>query len=305
MKKFPCLLFPIIFFICIGATYNWQNAPIEKDEPILKFVHITDSHCISSIPKKRKESFSRTLQLGPYRFHWKDTQFSFSIFEKTIEFINENINADFLIHTGDITENGALTDLETVKGILKKLKFPYYTVMGDHDGIKSQNYLTTFQKRSYSFDCKNWHFVILSIFPDEQELKWFENDVSENCSKPIIFATHRLVVSDKFTVFLARVFYQNSHLFMPEAERVKNILKNFSNIKIVLSGHCHSNFHWEKDNIHFISTSALVEPPHQFRLFEIYNDKIIMKTFIAETRKKVFEKQWRIFQEEIIRDIHF
>lgn len=301
MKVQKKLCFLIVLFF-VSATYNLENAPKEKEELVFKFVHITDTHCTSTKIKKNPPFFS-SFQIGPYRKHWQNLFYSFPILKKTIEFINKGIKPAFLIHTGDITQNGNLKDLKQSKTILDNCNFPYYTVMGDHDGIKTNNFEKVFGKRCYSFNYKNWHFIIIGIFPTDKEIKWFKKDLKENSEKPIIIATHRLIICDKFTEFLAKKFI-NVDLLMPKAEEVLTIIKKYPNIKLFLSGHVHTNLHYKKYGIHFISTSALCEPPYQFRTFEIYKDRIIVKTFIAENIKKVLNKKWRIFHKESIQICH-
>ena len=290
----------VLALFLVSATYNWENAPKEKEDLIFKFVHITDTHCTSA-KTKQNPSFFSSFQIGPHRKHWQNLFYSFPILEKTIEFINEERKPAFLIHTGDITSNGQLKDLKQSKIILDNSNFPYYAVMGDHDGTKTNNFERVFGERCRSFDYKNWHFTIISIFPTDEEIKWLKKDLKENQEKPIIIATHRLIIYDKFTEFFAKKFANNVDLLMPKAEEVLTIIKKYPNVKLVLSGHVHTNLHYKKYCIHFISTSALCEPPYQFRTFEIYKDKIIVKTFIAENMKKVLNKKWRIFHEEIIK----
>ena len=171
--------------------------------------------------------------------------------------------------------------------------------MGDHDaGCYPSNlnrsncdYVKVFGDRCYSFDCKGWHIVILSIYPDEEELNWLKQDLSENTEKPVIFATHRLVVADKFTCWLGKK-YSGCSMLMPRAKEVVGILKNQQNVKMVLSGHCHSNFRWDRHGITFISTAALLEVPHSFKLFQVYPDRIKISLFTARRAKDVFKKNW-------------
>ena len=303
----------------IAATYNWSKSPNpEETSCIFSFVQISDTHCVRTEKKQERPPAKAFFRIGGYKFHWKDSVNSFPILQSAIEYVNQEIKPDFLIHTGDLTERGKLSNLKKVKELLDRLNCPYYPVMGDHDlgGYSYSNfnrsdcdYVKVFGQRSYSFDYQNWHIIILSIYPDDEELNWLKNDLSENAEKPVIFATHRLVITDRFTLWLAKK-YLGVELLMPRAEEVITILKNCQNVnpvrnsskdslsgisngvKVVLSGHCHSNFRWDRYGISFISTAALLEVPHQFRFFQVYRDRIVITLFTAKTSKDVFNKRW-------------
>ena len=264
---------------------------------LFSFVQITDTHCLKKYEKLPHSLAMTFFHIGRYRFHWRDSANSFSILQNTVEYINQKIKPDFLIHTGDITESGKLADLETAKGLLAKLNCPYYSLMGDNDGEKNShanfnpsNYLKVFGQRYASFDFENWHIVILSVYPDNVELNWLRRDLSENSEKPTILATHHLIVGN-FAIWLTEKCL-GIKLFMPHTREVLKILRNYPNLKLVLSGHCHTNFHWKKYNINFISTAALVEVPHRFKLFRVYRDKITMDLFTARTARDVLNQQW-------------
>jgi len=296
----------IVFLITTGifsisASYNWNNAPSPKENSCLfSFVQITDTHCLKVDKKSEKPPAKAFFQIGGYKFHWLDYVNSFPILEKTIEYINSQIKPDFVIHTGDISDRGDLSNLTRAKVLLDRLNCPYYPVMGDHDlgGYSYSNfnrfdcnYIKVFGQRNYSFNYQDWHIIILGIYPDDEELNWLRKDLSENAEKPIILATHRLVIADEFTLWLAKK-HLGVELLMPRAEEVLKILKEYSNIKLVLSGHCHSNFRWKRSGIDFISTAALSEVPHQFKLFQVYPDKITMTLFTADTAEDIFNKRW-------------
>jgi len=263
---------------------------------IFSFVQITDTHCLEKY-KKLPYSLARTFfRFGRSSFHWRDSANSFSILQNTIEYINQKIKPNFLIHTGDLTEQGKLSDLKTTRELLAKLICPHYSLMGDNDGeahshsnFNRSNYLKVFGQRRYSFDCQGWHIVILSVYPDDAELNWLRRDLSENAARPIIFATHHLIVGNFALWFVEKCL--RIKLFMPRAGEVLKILKNCPNVKLVLSGHCHSNFRREKDGVNFVSTAALVEVPHRFTLFRIYQNKITMTLFTAHTAKDVFNRR--------------
>ena len=290
----------LLLFLSAGclANYRW----LKKDFLLFSFVQITDTHCLTVDKEPEKPPLKAFFHIGGYKFHWKDTANSFSILENTIRYINSEVRPDFLIHTGDISEGGDILSLKQAKSLLGKLNCPYYTVMGDHDlgcsysdfnrDRSNCNYAKAFGKRCSSFDHKGWHVIVLGIYPNQEELDWLRNNLARSKECPTILATHRLVVADKFTCWLGKK-YSGCSMIMPKAKEVEDILKNYSNVKMVLSGHIHSNFRWNRDGVSFISTAALAEVPHQFRLFRVYPDKIKITLFSANTAKDVDSSHWR------------
>src|ERR1051325_9650086 len=89
--------------------------------------------------------------------------------EAIVERINRS-DAALCLVLGDLVEHGTLEQLQPVKKILDRLRMPYYTVPGNHDGPPDrptdtpdpglQNYESLFPgRRNYTFDCQGWQFI--------------------------------------------------------------------------------------------------------------------------------------------------
>jgi len=306
-KKYLFLI--IILVLCTGPAYNRDNAPCPVPPPLFTFVQISDTHCTNTGKNPENPPAQACFAERGYKLHWKDIVHSFSILENTVCYINEELKPDFLIHTGDLTENGNLNDLTGTKSLLDKLHCPYYALMGDHDmggysystlNRTDCNYVRIFGERCRSFDTKGWHIIILSVYPDDAEINWLREDLLKNRDKPVILATHRLVVADNITLSLAKK-HLGVELLMPKAGEVEELLKNAHNVKLVLSGHCHSNFSWKKYGIVFLSISALAEVPHQFKIFRVYPDRITETLYSTRNAQAVSEKQWTAAETEILK----
>lgn len=279
-------------------------------EVLFTFVQISDTHCTHAGKNPENPPAIACFAKRGYKLHWKDIVHSFSIMENTVCYINDEIKPDFLIHTGDLTENGNLNDLTAVKSSLDKLHCPYYVLMGDHDmgGYRYSNldrsdcnYVKIFGERCRSFDIKDWHIIILSVYPDDGEIKWLKEELLKNWDKPVILATHRLVIADNITLWLAKK-YLGVELLMPKSGEIEDILRNAHNVKLVLSGHCHSNFRWKKYGIVFLSISALAEVPHQFKIFRVYPNRITETLYSARNAHAVSEKRWIADETEVIKN---
>ena len=279
-----------------------QKNEKEKEKPLFTFVHMTDTHCITTKtnPIKSPEGKPKCI-LGIKIEHWKDLVNSFEIFEDTVKYLNKEIKPDFVIHTGDITDKGGLDDLKKSKKILDKLKCPYYACQGDHELKKTKDkgkkkeiyvYEKVFKKRYRSFNKKGWHFIMMGIYPTDKELKWLEKDLTKYKKKKVVFFTHRLVVADPITIFAFKQV--KIPCLMPKAEKVEKLLKKHGNVIMVLSGHVHTNlFITKKDtNTVFMATDAIGERPHEFKVFKVYEERIEITLFTGYTAKKIKNSEW-------------
>jgi predicted phosphodiesterase len=268
----------------------------EPEKPLFTFVHLTDTHCLTtkSNPRKAPRHAPITL-LGIKMDHWKDLVNSFDILSEAVKYINEEVKPDFVIHTGDITDKGGLSDLKESRKILDTLKCPYHACQGDHDVAKTEgvyNYLKIFERRCASFDCRDWHFVMMGIYPSEKELKWLEEDLNRNSRKKVVFFTHRLVIATRFVLFAFKK--AGVACLMPEAEKVRNILKKHGSVVMVLSGHVHMNLSMREEGMDtaFISTDALGERPHQFKVFKVYDNRMEITLFTGHTAESIEKGKW-------------
>ena len=295
----------VIWFASGCAGPRLETAALGENVPLFSFVQLTDTHCTQreqnhgSAPSKY--TFFPVTGYKPVQ--WTDYVNSMSILEKTVEYINDTIKPDFVIHTGDIVHDGRIrSDMEVSKSILSGLVCPVYTVMGNHDvgpsfsngDSERYNYVQFFGERTYAFDHKGWHFIAIGVSPDNKEMGWLKSELAEQEDVPKVVFTHKLVVADKLTLFLGRKV-KHVELMMPRAEEVKTLLESSGKIAMVLSGHCHINLRWGKNNIMYLSTGALTERPHQFRLFKVYPDRIEVSIIRATDTDDVINSRWKSF----------
>ncbi|MBN1679588.1 MAG: metallophosphoesterase [Anaerolineae bacterium] len=85
-------------------------------QPILTFIHITDSH------------------IGPTRDTTKHSTNVYNALERAVKTINAfPIQPDFVLHSGDVSDDGSAESIELAAGILARLNAPVYYVNGNHD----------------------------------------------------------------------------------------------------------------------------------------------------------------------------
>jgi 3',5'-cyclic-AMP phosphodiesterase len=127
---------------------------------------------------------------------------------KAIDRANSVISAkgpDFLLHTGDITQNSKAAEFDTASQLIKGFKSEVFYVPGEHDFIDDgEQYKQRFGKGTlgngwYSFNHKGVHFVGLNncVQVDAmgnigaEQLAWLKSDLAGlSASTPIVVFAH-------------------------------------------------------------------------------------------------------------------
>lgn len=123
---------------------------------------------------------------------------------RTVAQINATDGIDFVLVTGDLTDNGDRTCMEEVKACLDLLKAPYYVVLGNHETKWSESGCTAFAdiygSERFKFTHKGFLFLGFNSGPlmrmayghvVPQDIEWMTAEM-EKAGKdtPIILVTH-------------------------------------------------------------------------------------------------------------------
>lgn len=251
-------------FILIAITFLFSSSVFAKD---IKFIQITDSHFSSE-----KSEYTQ-----------REVEHSQNVLEKTITDINSIPEVDFIVFTGDNIDNANAEDLKAFLKIANKLKKPYYVVIGNHEVFKSQKldkkeYMRIVRRYSkdcrpsganYSFENKGLVFLVVDgakeVIPGPagyykiDTLKWLDKKLTQ-------YKTSKIVILQHFPI--EAPYYNRTHSTY-NVEDYKNIIKKHSNIIAIFSGHYHANGEKMIDGIYHVSTPALVEAPHNYKIIDI------------------------------------
>ncbi|MEN8151921.1 MAG: metallophosphoesterase [Planctomycetota bacterium] len=307
----PLLLLGIVIAITMslagGATGEGGPPPAKAppEKPLFTLAHLSDLHCVTTKANRGKRP-ERKLRyvFGAKVEHWKDLVNSFDVLAGTVDYLNEEIKPDLVVITGDLTDRGRpLSDMKRVKSVLDGLECPYHPVMGDHDLGKSvaafekdrndNSWVKVFGRRCTSFDIKGWHFSVVGIYPGDEEIRWLEKDLDANATKPTVICTHRLVYCPDIIRRSAKRSV-NVELLMPRAEEVMKIIAARPSVVLVLSGHCHVNLQLRAPGMEtaFLTTEALGEIPHEFRIIRFFADRAEMEFRVGGTIEKIRKGLW-------------
>ena len=253
----------VLFLFLISLQLLSEEIETEKDH--FYFVQISDTH------------------IG------KGT--NLEITQRLIEQINElPMKIQFVIHTGDITQNGLSDTISVLNAInaLNKLDAPIYYIPGNHDIFqeKLEEEIIIFQKQfgDLIFTLEFENVVFIGIYSDPLAYSFFvenydpflelENTINEINDKPIVIFHHIPSVS---------FFYNNE---MHDGWEIENRnrwekLLNSNNVIAILAGHFHgSEQHWIGNIPLYVSGSVTNRFGRQpsFRVYDYKNGKLSYRT---------------------------
>lgn len=254
MKKY----FVFIFLILSVSAFGQQDS-------IFKFAFFTDIHLQ---PEKNAPTG----------------------FRKAIDSVN-NLGADFVIFGGDNIRDALGQDYERTElqfnlldSMLKFFNMPVYITMGNHDifglyensGVNEEHpdfgkkyFEKRIGERYYSFDHKNYHFVILDGigfkkhsrkyygYIDEEQIEWLKSDLEKTGKdKPVIASIHIPLMTVFGQVIGGSLNPNDSGYAIVNSGKVIEIFREY-NVKLVLQGHLHYNEDIFVYGTHYLTSGAI------------------------------------------------
>lgn len=296
-KQSSCLskLFNFIFtilLVVITASIIIMYSNSEVGAATLKFAQISDNHLST-------DSVNKAYRL---------TANSIELLDDAIDVINHTPNLDFVFFTGDIIDVPFEKNLRVFFKHANKLKYPYYTVPGNHDicvggylsreiyvrMMQENNKNFKFNKTYYSFTPKTGFKVIgLDNIIDtritangelsQAQLDFLDKELNNAGDNTVLIFMH---------VPLKQPFSSDTHRLL-NADKMYDILAKYNNPIGIFSGHYHTTRVFHKNNIVHVSTPALISYPNAFRFVTVKNlknktvfDIQYMPTRLADLQKK-------------------
>lgn len=162
-----------------------------------------------------------------------DTHFDYDILEKTVYKINNDKEALFLIHLGDITDNGLLNEFKWINEKLSKLKIPYITIIGNHDYLSNGKkvYKKMYGETNFTFTFNKIKFICFD------DIVWENNNNYPDFNWLNINLSNRLNYNQVFVLsHIPPIKDQIDDYF--ESTYGEILLAN--NVNLSLFGHTHS-----------------------------------------------------------------
>ncbi|WP_321333655.1 PQQ-binding-like beta-propeller repeat protein [uncultured Bacteroides sp.] len=222
-----------------------------------------------------------TLAAQAFRFalvtdiHISKDPTSIEDLQNSVNQINATPNIDFVLVTGDITEEGDRKSLEIAHDILNQLKVKYYAIPGNHETKWSESGLTAFAhifgSERFEFEHKGFLFLGFNSGPfirmadghvPPQDITWLKEELSKaGKKKPVILATHYPLQDGDV----------DNWFDVTDAVRPYNI-------RVILGGHYHSNRFLSYDGIPGILSRSNLRATKKvggYSVFDITTDSII------------------------------
>ncbi len=245
-----------------------------------RFAIISDPHI----------AVSHTIQPHSNRFHLVEV--SILALEKVLNHL-EQLNLDFLLLPGDLTQDGEIDNHQWLVKRLQSLPFPVFVVPGNHDVLSiepTENKIGLHQFPSYynHFGYENQQlYYTQEILPgvriiglnsnhfdeegrqlgyvDEQQLTWLEQLLPQVKDQLLLVMIHHNVIE--------HLPGQSNHVLgkrymLDNASTLLKILKS-AECQLIFTGHLHVQDIAYHQGIYEITTGSLVSYPHPYRVIEV------------------------------------
>lgn len=192
----------------------------------------------------------------------KITKLAIPILNKLIDEINNKYKPDVSIHLGDLIQDDRNhnKDLENIKYVceqLKNIKFPFYSIIGNHDlatmeSRREVEEVLGYEHSTFSVNINGYHLILLGSdveinigdinggvnktrFISKEDLEWLQKDLKENKLPCMIFSHFGIAEDDMkgnywFEERPEQALFENR-------KELKQIIKENNNIIAVFSGH--------------------------------------------------------------------
>lgn len=197
---------------------------------------------------------------------------------RSIAQINATDSIDFVLVTGDLTEEGDRTTMEKVKSCLDLLKTRYYVILGNHETKWSDSGCTAFGEifggERFEFEHKGILFLGFNSGPlmrmayghvVPQDIRWMTEEMDKaGRDKPVILVTHYPLMEGDVDNW-----YEVTDAVRPY------------NIRLFIGGHYHANRNLRYDGIPGILMRSNLrdkEGKPGYGIYEVSKDSIKVHT---------------------------
>lgn len=245
--KIKIIIIGITLVFILGLIFGIPLL-LPKGEPLLTFVTVGDIHA------------------------WIDD------IDKTVEYINQQNDTDFVVFLGDIAkENANNEEYKNVKDSLSKLNKTYYILAGNHDDVTCTGggkYSKAFGKLHqihYLTKKDKTYQIITASYCESDNWNFLFDKADKNL--PTIVFTHGPVIPPTSSCEPWEDYHKYNY-------DMKSGLDQFTNLIGVYAGHVHEYTNQVIDNTRYVTEEALVGsprcgglPPTRFIGYtKVYND---------------------------------
>lgn len=247
MNKLLCLYAALFLLLCsCEEIFQYHPNQILLDEGEKNLTAYNLERIRAQVPSDTL----RVLVMG-------DTQRFYDAADAFVRRANEFQQIDFVVHQGDISDFGMSQEFKWVHDIMKGLKWPYLTVIGNHDMLANGRkvYREMYGDFNYSFVYGHTKFVFIDTNGREYgfngkvpDLGWLEGQLQQNAGadwQQAIIVSHAPPYDGDFDRKLELPFHQT--------------LKESGLVTLSLHGHIHSwrtEYRYDDDILYHATTTV-------------------------------------------------
>ena len=235
--------------------------------------------------------------------------------------ISEN-RVDFILHGGDLTEDGTCDQIKKSLAAFNNLNVPFYLCLGNHDlsSLKSISLWINHHAGAFGDGTPNFpvetgdvvlfvmahHWDTLSpahywnrdlpqvpILDEAQKAKLVR--LLQSTTKPVIVAVHApLNAVPASQTGLAADYHVPDRIYL---EYFLGLAEKYPNFKLALAAHNHVNTLRNYGHLTTVTSAAFSETPFDFRMIEVGSETIAIRTISLNSRlglsvDYLTEKKW-------------
>ncbi len=214
--------------------------------------------------------------------------------QETIKEINSFKDIDFVLFGGNNIAKAEIINLRTFIHLLKKVNKKCVVLLGSTDVDSSNNidknyylkrvkfarFFAHSSKPNYTFKKKDYLFVVMdgtkqyfkstNGYYGKDELLWLKKTLDKNKDKKIIILQH-------FPLLKA----ESSWMETAKTEAYEELLAQYNNVKVIISGHYNKNIETKKDGIYHIVTESYSKSG-AYKTIEIDLDYDFVATYLIK-----------------------
>lgn len=217
-------------------------------ETLLRFVHISDTHFCAD-PHYNIDGAQHTPLIGAQALVHQI---------KTLPFA-----PDFVLHTGDVTDDGEAQSYHVARDVLSGIPFPVHYLLGNHDHTEPFQRIMLGREPQptvdYTFEVNGVQIICIdSKRPttppagrvSDEQLAWLEALTRADDDRPLIVAVHHNVLpvgTPWWDDYMRMVNGEDFHrALLPARDRIRG----------VFFGHVHQNVDTVRDGIPYFSVPS-------------------------------------------------
>lgn len=229
MKRRNFIQYSALSILTTGCDFEYNAYAVDTDVQ-----NINNKNITAIISKKL--SYPITIALI------SDTHNFYSNLKKTIDNINSNINSyDFIIHGGDITDNGFQKEFDYYDSLMSKTSLPVVNSIGNHDALTNGIFIfkNIYGDYDFTFQVENSHF----IFFNNNNWEFGDKPLNLNWLEARLIEAKDIIDSDGVgqIIMVNHIPYNSNHRFTPtEISRYEQLMTEY-NATISINGHNHNH----------------------------------------------------------------